>query len=215
MMNQPYNHELKHRVQDSIKQAIALYIRQSSEKHGIDDILKLHFIAELQEEPYVVGETNTTLRTVNKIPYPIRYINSEPFTYVGLPNFQLPFAKREYGAIKYNYGLSLPEVENQTLYSYSLKNRYIYVVGKGCNKFKALGLLIESIWESPEEIVKLYENNNVDTEDMELPLPYDLVHTSLLTILKTEFNINPDKWDVPINEDNILGIPRGERSSNE
>ena len=49
MVNQPNNHELKERFKDMIKTMFANRIRQSVEKNGIDDILKLTLIDNVEE----------------------------------------------------------------------------------------------------------------------------------------------------------------------
>ena len=48
MIGQPDNHELRERVKDMFKNIFAKYIRQSSERHGIDEILTLSFIASIE-----------------------------------------------------------------------------------------------------------------------------------------------------------------------
>lgn len=91
MIGQPDNQELKERVKDMIKTGFANRIRQSTERNGIDNILKLSFIATVEEKEfkdihpsqYKVVEGKPVLCTSNKIPVPVRIKNDAPFTFVG------------------------------------------------------------------------------------------------------------------------------------
>jgi hypothetical protein len=208
MVNQRGNHILRQRIKDSIKQAIAMFVRQSIEKHGIDDILKLSYDVPLIEVPAIewgvndwdietVATEEKILRSEYRIPYPVRFQNDAPFTYVGLPGFKLSFAKREYGEKNIPYHASLP-ASNVVEYSYSLKNSYLYLDNINCNEFKYRYIIVETIWENPDEIVSMYSNQ--DGDDMQIPLPYDLVNNAVYSILKTEFNIVPIDETVPVNK---------------
>lgn len=87
MVNQPNNHELKERVKDMIKTMFANRIRQSVEKNGIDDILKLTFIAPVEElkysdilpTEYRVANKIRLLGTKYKVPTPVRIQSDAPF----------------------------------------------------------------------------------------------------------------------------------------
>ena len=91
MVNQPNNHELKERVKDMIKTMFANRIRQSVEKNGIDDILKLTFIAPVEElkysdilpTEYRVANKIRLLGTKYKVPTPVRIQSDAPFAFVG------------------------------------------------------------------------------------------------------------------------------------
>ena len=167
MVNQAGNHELRERIKDSVKQAMATFIRHSIETHGIDDILKLSYAVNLIEVPrinfeykfdgQVVNSNEKILRSENRIPYPVRFRNEAPFTYVGLPDFSLSFAKREYSEGKIPLK-SMPSRPDRR-YSYSLKNSYLYITGIDCETFKARIIAVESIWENPEEILVMYNND--------------------------------------------------------
>ena len=155
MVNQAGNHELRERIKDSVKQTMATFIRHSIETHGIDDILKLSYAVNLIEVPRVnleykfdgqiISSDEKILRSENKIPYPVRFRNEAPFTYVGLPDFSLSFAKREYSEGKIPLK-SMPSKPDRR-YSYSLKNSYLYITGIYCETFKARIIAIESIWK--------------------------------------------------------------------
>ena len=85
MIGQPDNHELRERVKDMFKNIFAKYIRQSSERHGIDEILTLSFIASIDEldydtirpSKYRILNKKKLIGTVNKLPVPIRIFNDE------------------------------------------------------------------------------------------------------------------------------------------
>lgn len=94
MIGQPDNHELRERVKDMFKNIFAKYIRQSSERHGIDEILTLSFIASIDEldydtirpSKYRILNKRKLIGTVNKLPVPIRIFNDSPYLYVGSVN---------------------------------------------------------------------------------------------------------------------------------
>jgi hypothetical protein len=207
MIGQPDNQELKERVKDMIKTGFANRIRQSTERNGIDNILKLSFIATVEEKEfkdihpsqYKVVEGKPVLCTSNKIPVPVRIKNDAPFTFVGTVN-GIPFRYSSSPVERRFHPICSP---TGTLAGYYLDNGYIIVDypranGEVDNRNKLNEILITGIWENPEEVITMFDNE--DGQDVELPFPNDMLENIIAEILKTEFNIFPQDKDIVTNK---------------
>ena len=172
-LNQPFNQELKERIKDIYKQQMALYIRRSIKEHGIDDGLVVSYTAELikvgkYNKPIFNEEGDYILRTKYPVPTPVRYPGDSPFIYVGTDDGLLSFPMRN-------------PMETQVMHlylfsgrsnSYRLSNGYIYINDNPNFKPKLKYLKVEGIFESPEEVLGIYENT--DGQDINLPFPADI-----------------------------------------
>lgn len=209
MLNQPDNHDLKERAKDMVKTVVANRIRQSIERHGIDNILKLSFIAPVEEckmkdildsQEHIV-DNNKYIATINKIPMPVRIHNDAPFTYVGSLDGK-----------GYTYANSMAD-SKRPLSSFStgwcvkyilLNNKIVMVEQENgivtINKNKISQILITGIWENPEDIISMFSDN--DGQDVEIPLPYDVLEGVLLEVLKVEFNMYPQDISIKLNNNN-------------
>lgn len=208
MINQPDNHELKERIKDMFKTTIAKYIRQSTEKNGIDDILTLTFIAsvdkldyeDLRPSEYNIPYKKTIIGTVHKIPVPIRIHNDSPFLYVGTVTGE-----------PYKYLNSIAELKFQNslyptgqLVCYHIENGHIIIhkansMAEVEDRRTISNIMIKAIWENPDEVLSMFKD--VDGQDMELPFPADMIESALLEILKVEFNIRPDNIAIKLVDD--------------
>ena len=177
-------------------------IRQSVEKHGIDDTLKLTFAVnvKLTDLSQIVEGSKAQVETTfyiseNKIPTPIRITSDAPFTNVvdfrkGLPiqyvNSIIEFKLRQGGRPTY-----LPTGVQRI---YTLINNYLVIYGKSNNTDIIDNVHITGIFENPEEVLTYY--NGEDGGDIELPLPSDMIEEIIATILKVEFNLIPKDEDI-------------------
>ena len=60
--------------------------------------------------------------------------------------------------------------------------------------------MITAIFENPEEVLSYYKD--IDGQDIELPLPNDMLEDIIYAILKTEFNVYPQDIDIKVNNNN-------------
>lgn len=207
MLGQPYNIELKERAKSMVKDLFANRIRQSIQKSGIDDQLKLTFAVPIENINIkdIIGynrelETfNNVLGTRNKIPVPIRVSNDAPFMDV--------FDK---------YGNRYTYISDMTSHlfraylfptgahsSYTLVNNHLIII-KSSNTIEVTDkrniddLLITGIWRDPEEVLTMYQDD--DGQDIEIPFPADMFTNIIYEILRTEFNTQPKELDIKLNE---------------
>jgi len=191
LVNQPDNHELKERIKDMIKTGFANRIRQSVEKHGIDDILKLTYEAEVES----VGSSTTELITKNKVATPIRIMSDAPFMFVGTTNGQAYRYENSRGAAKCRKSGRVTHTPTGSTTSYFIENGYIHIIKpEDANISK---IQITSIFENPDEVLA----TTCDGQDIELPFPNDMLENIIYEILKTEFNMYPRDIDIKVNSD--------------
>ena len=213
MVNQPDNHELKERAKDMIKTMFANRIRQSVEKHGIDDILKLTFIAPVEDLNYTdvlpteyrIASKHAFRATKYKVPTPIRIQSDSPFTFVGTVMGE-PFMYMN-SISTYNILRSVRATHSPTgserVY-FILNGRIVIANNPKSNKVDDRNIpnevMITAIFENPEEVLTYFKDN--DGQDIELPLPNDMLEDIIYAILKTEFNVYPQDTDIKVNNNN-------------
>lgn len=173
-LNQPFNHELKERIKDEAKAKIAVQLRRSSERHGIDDYFLVSYTAELvkvpiNNAPIEVSSKEYKVRTKYKVPTPIRLHNDSPFTFVGSDDGLISLPKRN--AYEANIMHSYSSIGEY--YSYTLNNGYIEINDIPENRFKGKYLRVQSAFESPEQVLGMYEDS--DGQDIQLPFPIDII----------------------------------------
>ena len=192
LVNQPDNHALKERIKDMIKTVFANRIRQSVEKHGLDDILKLSYEIDIKNNP----NDNTESITINKVATPIRLISDAPFMFVGTNDGIAYRYENSKTAAKCRKSGRQTHTPTGSSTSYYLDNGYIHITPKISNISK---IKITSIFENPDEVLSVISTN--DGQDIELPLPNDMLEDIIYTILKVEFNMYPKDIDIKINSD--------------
>ena len=191
LVNQPDNHELKERIKDMIKTGFANRIRQSVEKHGIDDILKLTYEAEVES---ITGSANE-LKTKNKVATPIRIISDAPFMFVGTTDGMAYRYENSRGAAKCRKSGRATHTPTGSSISYFIENGYIHIIKP--NDTNISKIKITSIFENPDEVLA----TTCDGQDIELPFPNDMLENIIYEILKTEFNMYPRDIDIKVNSD--------------
>lgn len=191
LVNQPDNHELKERIKDMIKTGFANRIRQSVEKHGIDDILKLTYEAEVKS---VTGSTDELI-TKNKVATPIRIMSDAPFMFVGTTDGQAYRYENSRGAAKCRKSGRATHTPTGSNTSYFIENGYIHIIKP--DDVDISKIQITSIFENPDEVLA----TTCDGQDVELPFPNDMLENIIYEILKTEFNMYPRDIDIKVNSD--------------
>lgn len=182
-INQPFNHELRERIKDLFKEKFATFIRRSVQQHGIDNTLLLSYTTNIVKvdkynKPIDNELKQFKLRTEFKVPTPVRFANDAPFTYVGTDDGLLSFPYRN----EYEATLTYSFFSTGEFYSYYLSNGYIFINDKPNNRFKGTSIKIESIFESPEEVINIY--NEVDGQDTQLPIPLDIINLARVEIMQ-------------------------------
>jgi hypothetical protein len=195
IINKPFNHELKERIKDSFKSILATRVRQSFAKNGIDDSMLLSYNLELEpineieniikditKKPVILNDIKYKLRTKDKVLGSIRFANDAPFTKVcTLSNIIIPYKKIteiKYDSLRFSSELS-----------YFMNNGYIIIIGKSILP-KIKYITIESVFEDMDMVLGYY-NDVVNEEDIEIPIPRDMVESIIQEMLKTEFGILP------------------------
>lgn len=191
LVNQPDNHELKERIKDMIKTGFANRIRQSVEKHGIDDILKLTYTVQVQP---VTGSLREFV-TKNKVATPIRITSDAPFMFVGTKEGITYRYENSRVAAKCRKSGRTTHLPTGSNISYFVENGYIYIHNP--SNVPIFNIQITSIFENPDEVLA----TTCDGQDVELPLPNDMLESIIYEILKTEFNMYPRDIDIKVNSD--------------
>jgi len=217
MVGRPGDHEVKERIKDAFKATFANRIRQSSERQGIDSILTLTYIAEVIEvdwnsslpKPEGYKSTIKEFTTRNRVPVPIRIKSDAPFISVTDDEEHFNFI----ACSKAEHRLRSSFLSTGFLCSYTLINSKLtlnittsagcltfnnwwgYTAVEGSNMPKYIK--ITGIFESPEEVLGMYSKD--DGQDIELPLPNDMLEDIMYQILKVEFGVIPKEMEVKIN----------------
>jgi hypothetical protein len=195
--NQSSNHEFKERVKDMVKQELAMWIRRSVAEHGIDDVLLISYVAQVEEAKlhnHIPDSLVTVKRTKYRVPTPVRFNNDAPFTYVGSIDKlnAYPIRNASEAALMHLYS------STGVSYSYYLSNGYIIINDKPDNSFKSEYILIESIFENPEEVLSMYDD--VDGQDIQLPIPLDIIALMRDKIIQRLGGIRADDINVELND---------------
>ena len=188
-------------IKDLIKQARATLLRQSANKYGVDRGWTNRYVIEL-EAVDVADNCNvtvgcTTLRSINKIPTPVRFTTDIPFIYVGSVDGNIVFGHMPFYAVKNKkdrkYG--------SDKITYDWVNNYLYVYVVGIPKLKWVA--IEALHESPDLVPYCDDGGGICyTDDMEFPCPLDIVQTIKLSLMQGELSklLSPDS-EVKQNEE--------------
>jgi hypothetical protein len=203
--NQTNNHRLKERIKDVAKGLFANRMVQIIQQIGINEMFKLSFIIELEEKmkhelyPSPLTNTNKVLASINKLPIRINFSNDAPFTSVST----VTGINCKYLNTDNQQRFSSLLFPNGGLYEYSIINNYLVLYHRNNNnevEYEDINeLIVESIWENPEEVLTYYSDTN-DGQNVELPLPSSIIENIIQEILKTEFGIISEDSDTPVNK---------------
>lgn len=206
ILKQPDNHELKERIKNSYKSYMAKYIRQSVEKHGIDDTMLISFedllIDVTYPEPQHAGSIFNNMgqpmkRSKHRIPTPIRFKNSSPYVSV-TDGYNVMTYVREQEVLKHVSYLSPGRFS-----MYFIKHGYIYCMSRDKTvKLKSKAIVVETLFEDPETVLDFYQGES-DFQDTVLPYPRDIIVDITTQLLQKEFGIipTPDEIKVELNDE--------------
>jgi len=200
LLKEPDNHELKERIKVSFKAAVAMLIRQSFEKHGIDESVLLPFDVELIDVKYPDTMFNSDLgirmkKSKYKIPTPVRFVNSAPYVSV------------EDGATAFTF-IHPRELKNHVSFL-SIGGSVAYFVEKShiyCCHFDPTMLLkskyirVVAPFENPEEVLGFYDMTS-DWQDIILPIPIDMINNITTMLLRNEFGVIPNPSEIKVELD--------------
>ena len=169
------DHAFIERAKDAFKAGFANRIRQSVSKNGIDDLLTLTCTIPLIDNAASTLRNFKSFKTSKPVPFPIRFQNDAPFTFVGVVKESDEFIPSLGGFYRYYTFINGIVSLYMTIDYASLHH----------DLSKVKDVTISSIFENPEEVIAYYSNE--DSQDVELPFPNDMLESILLEILKTEF----------------------------
>ena len=194
LLKQPTNYELAVRVKLAYKHWRATLLRQSIERYGVDIMYMQRYVAELIEvdsaATCLVDAGCTILRTKNRIPKPLRYPSDVPFSFVGTLDGE-PFTLRDRTENLYAKHLKW----SNKVITYDYENDYVYV--RGNTRFGYVAL--KYVAESPEDLINVCDNEDCWDDDMEFPIPEDLI-APIKQILFKEFGVVAPIKEEVVNE---------------
>jgi len=201
-LDRPFDGMFLARVKDLIMQEASMFIRRSIEKDGIDTETVMYFdipltkIDKYENTSFTSGEF--ILRSVSKIPKPIRYKSDVPFVFVGTLDKKISFTYCNGANVEYDK--LLPLVGTRITYDYT--NEYIRIYNNTKLELIRIGYPVANMRDA---IMIL---NNVSQEDAdnlyELPIPYDIINQIKTSIIKNELSVTDDKDKLqPKHLDNI------------
>jgi hypothetical protein len=197
--NRPYDAMFLERVKQLIVQERATYLQRTMDKDGVDKEYRQTYYAAIQlvnkkEITNPTGEaigTQQVYKTVNRIPKPIRWKNYTPFFYVGREDGDFAFRIGNYYTGKLNK--LLPLIGEAIVYDYI--DGYIYVfpnIDENGNVIPiASPIRIDEVIQNPRFVrtnnasasnANTLENCQMFTDDMEFPMPLDMVNSIKLSL---------------------------------
>lgn len=194
-LGRPYDAVLLERVKQLIVQERAVFLQRTMDKDGIDKEYRQTYYATLAlvslNEIEFITEPNVPFvyKTTNKIPKPIRWQNYTPFIYVGIEDGSLSYRAGNY----YSKSLSryLPLIGEAIMYDYI--DGYLYVFPNYDSHGEVIPLStilrIDEVLQNPrfirtgtESVVDIRENCIYFTDDMEFPMPIDMINALKLNL---------------------------------
>ena len=179
----------------------AMLLRRDEERnsflhdHFIQDLGVVKMISVDAAEDCNLKLNCSILRTIDKIPSPVRFKNKNLFHYVGAIDKKTVFMEVEDASIEY-MTLS-PYSGNKPMYFY--RNGYIYVINVGNLKY----INIQGIFEEPAQVASFScDGVSCYDENTDYPIALDMVEIITKAILSGEAQLNvPDEANlkVPLN----------------
>lgn len=196
-LDRPFDDMFKERLKAIIKNERAYLIREQAEKYGLDDAFRQRYTVALERVDKADGLVDVNcdvLRTSNKIAKPIRLKRDAIFSYVGNAEGTNAYRFTELSELKFRHFLFLLADH----ISYNYMNGYVYIYGN----IKLKTVTLDAAFESPElvlpnETAEDISNGIEYTEDMEFPLPIDMIQNIKARLLSGELSITDSKDKVP------------------
>jgi hypothetical protein len=202
-LNRPFDDMLKLRIKSIFRHELATIVHQQVNKYGIHDQFKSSFISIFRltyDSNNIYSENDSTLwfKSINKIPKPVRYNTDDPFTYVGDPSGQLPYLYTKLSEFRYTQYLpshqQLWQIPNNNTvklpYRYFYQDDYIIINLDGNKDETSIPVLIEGLFIGTPNAI---ENGEVWNDNIEFPMPEDLIQVVKERLLKGELSIIDDK----------------------
>ena len=90
ILGKPGDHSIQERAKDACKALFATFIRQSIERNGVDEVLKVSFnvplicvpLTDIENTYAGIGAKDMVLTTEHRVPTPLRMPNDAPFLHV-------------------------------------------------------------------------------------------------------------------------------------
>ena len=189
ILGKPGDHSIQERAKDACKALFSTFIRQSIERNGVDEVLKVSFnvplicvpLTDIENTYAGIGAKDMVLTTEHRVPTPLRMPNDAPFLHV--------YTQHDDGSlITYKYANNSVVPLLTTVYSPTEIDAKNY-------KF----VTIVYVAENPAEVITMYMED--DGQDIELPLPSDMIERITYEVLRTEFGIKPTEHEVKIISD--------------
>ena len=198
LLGSPLNISLREQVKFSVKYYRAFLIRRDIERNGISH----HYVQAFNVKLIPIDKGDTCvitidcqiLRTENKLPRSIRSKRGgTPFKYFGEVGGVEPYTFTELSELAFTFHNKY----TANVKRYDIINDYGYIF----NTNKVGVARIEDIFSNPEEAIDFCDDTACYTDDMEFPLPDDMIQTIVESIIKGEFKLIPSSNEVKINED--------------
>jgi len=198
-LSRPFDEMLLRRVMDLIINERAVLIRQEMGKGDSHHYYTFPYEVELEviegvDDNIIYGER--ILRSINKIPTPIRLSGPEPFIHVsgvGGPTLTWISSATEYKFRKY-----MDKIADAIVYLW--KNNRLYIL----NNIKLEKVIALAPYENPYIYLEGYDPQTildgtaiVCDLDMEFPIPIDMIQNIKSRLLSGELSILDDKDKVP------------------
>jgi hypothetical protein len=211
-LNRPFDDMLKERIKSIFRHELAAMIRQQVNKNGLSPHFKSRYstvckpVTKSDSSFDVSLFDNSTFRTINKVAQPIRYNTDDPFTYVGKINGITPFTYLSLSGLPY-YNL-LPIIQKEAVepnetplqpITYDYRNGYIYIyfnpsLDENITEFHIMIEGVHSTYNFIADETKDSKNANIIYNDeLEFPMPNDLIQLVKERLLKGELSIIDDK----------------------
>ena len=205
----PFDDMFKERIKSIFRHELATIIKQQIEKYGIHNQFKSNFQTTCIESSNVVTSlyeadvADNWYRTENKVPTPVRYMSDDPFTFVGNILDNIPYIYTNFTENLYVSHLPMMQKEYQKAIGqtslnkpsrYFYRDGYIYVYSENIDTSEPFILNIEGVFVgNPNSVV----DGSSITDDIEFPMPEDLIQTVKERLLKGELSIIDNKDKIP------------------
>lgn len=189
-LGQPTNRLLRENIKFAVRSLLALYIRRDAERNAITNhyiqryTTKLQFVDQADSCPVITG--CKMLRTVDKVPTPIRLNNSFNFKYVGEADWSKAFTQVSSAEVPFTRYNKFTGKETR----FEWINGYIYIWDTtGINpKYKFLG--VQAAHENPAEATDYcVASPQCFTDDDPFIAPGDMIYSILDVIVKGEVDL--------------------------
>lgn len=195
----PDNEKARDEIKFTFGNWRALLLRREVERNFNSALFQQRFVVPLikvdEVDNCLITLDCLILRSANKVPFPIKRHQANPFELVSAVSI-----RGIEDIYKYQTASSFPLQRfnkfTSNIISYDFVNQYLYILG---NK-KIKQVAITDTFESPEEINSCASGDTCYSDDKPYPLSKDLIQQIIEGILRGEIAIKPK--DVEVKTDN-------------